>query len=236
MPINHELKTLFVHVPKCGGTTVEKILDMSTEENFFTTTKTIHKIYSKLDFSMFTSEEKKEVEAKNLQHCTIIELEKLLPKNVFIENNYYKFSIVRNPYHRIVSEYFYMVQASTRVNQLRDFPIRFPNVSSFVLSELALPRIQRIRKYDGHLETQSSFLLDANSTLTKLNKIYRFESEMESCLELAKSISKMTIEGVHERNGGYDKTDYSEYFTFEAKELVYQFYKNDFDLFKYSKL
>ena len=36
MPINRRLNVIFLHVPKAAGTTVEKILDMSSRNNFFT--------------------------------------------------------------------------------------------------------------------------------------------------------------------------------------------------------
>jgi hypothetical protein len=236
MPINHESKTLFVHIPKCGGTSVEKLLDMSYDNNFYTYKKKASSIFSKLDFSKFTLEERAEVEEKNLQHCTYRELKKLLPVEVFT-TDYYIFSIVRNPYTRIVSEYFYLAGLVTRIPELKPFTQQFPTVSDFVLYGLSLPKFERISKYDGHLETQCDYLLDTSLEDIfgkKAIKIYKFETDMEDVMNMAKRRADIDVANIKAREGLYNKT--VDYLNNEAKDAVYQFYKNDFELFGYTKL
>ena len=90
MPFIHEHDLLFVHIPKTGGTSIEKKFN-------------IEKCYD----NCYGSEELV-FPAKNTifsqQHYTP-DLIKDLYENWF--NNYKKFTIVRNPYTRAISEYFF---------------------------------------------------------------------------------------------------------------------------------
>jgi len=235
MPINHETKVLFVHIPKTAGTTIEKLMDMSHEENFYTVGKCKSPIFSSLDFSKFTEGERAEVEVKNLQHCTYRELKKLLPEEVF-GPKYIRFSIVRNPYTRIVSEYFYLNRRSSQgAPDLVGFAEKFPTIESFVLSELSLPRFERIYKYDGHLEPQCDYLLDTSyENILALNtpiKIYHYERTLEDCIQWVQAKSGVASHNLHARNGNYNKN--TNHHTPETLQVINEFYKKDFEIFGY---
>jgi len=234
MPINKKFNIIFVHIPKAAGTSVEKVLDMSSKENFFSMHASLGKLKRKhtneLNFNFFTEQEKAECEAKNLQHFSIKELKKLLDPEFF--NSAFKFSVIRNPYHRIVSEYFYIKAAEGKNPDYQDFNVRFPTFASFVETELQLPKYDRILKYDAHLEPQSHFLLDENNSLSDLNKIYKFETELDSYFNFCYSKANIKNINIHAREGIYEK-DYSKYYNEETRDLVYNFYKQDFELFGY---
>lgn len=235
MPVNHELKVLFVHVPKTAGTSIEKMLDMSHGENFYTVGKNKSPIFSQLDFSNFTDEERAEVEAKNLQHCTYRELKKLLPEKVF-GPEYARFAVVRNPYTRIVSEYVYLkLRSSQGAPDLVGFAEKFPTLSDFILSELFIPRLERIYKYDGHLEPQCEFLLDTTYenilAIDKPIKIYYFEHTLQHCMRWVKVKSGIDVPEIQARKGRYDKENYN--FSPDALSAINEFYKKDFEIFKY---
>ena len=81
MPIKH--KTLFIHIPKCGGHSIEHAL------------KIPHKIFFAHEYSfslLFGTE---------LQHLTYREAEIILPSCSFSRS----FTVIRNPIDRLVSEY-----------------------------------------------------------------------------------------------------------------------------------
>jgi hypothetical protein len=82
-------KFIFIHIPKCGGTTLEKILiDNSC---IFRRNTWPHNL--KLKYP--------------LNHCTLDDIEesKVLHPNF---DKFYSFTFVRNPFSRLVSEYFYL--------------------------------------------------------------------------------------------------------------------------------
>ena len=90
MPFIHEHDLLFVHIPKTGGTSIEKKFDL--EPSYYNCYR-----HDELLFP-----------AKNTifsqQHYTP-DIIKDLYESWF--NNYKKFTIVRNPYSRSISEYFF---------------------------------------------------------------------------------------------------------------------------------
>ncbi|MGI9368523.1 MAG: sulfotransferase family 2 domain-containing protein [Ruegeria sp.] len=85
MPIYPTLKTVFVHIPKTGGSTVSTIL---RRPNFGSLTK--HDPSPAID-----------------KHSSIFaHLEQLGPQ----DKDYFKFSFVRNPWDRLVSAYHYVIE------------------------------------------------------------------------------------------------------------------------------
>ena len=90
MPVCHNLKLCFIHIPKTAGSSVEKMLGWSGEKHL------IGKINPKYNVCP--------------QHLYWQELQQEVPEVV----DYIKFSIVRNPYDRLVSEYHYAKQRKCR--------------------------------------------------------------------------------------------------------------------------
>ena len=78
--ISHQHKFIFVHIPKCGGTSVE---------NFFGAWE------DREEFCLGVS---------TRQHWTLEQIFNKYPDC----KHYFKFTFVRNPFSRIVSEYFYI--------------------------------------------------------------------------------------------------------------------------------
>jgi hypothetical protein len=86
LPIFDNSKSIFVHIPKCGGTSL--VSCFSPE---------INRLIAKPDqFSL------KYMYGRNLQHATSSKLKLLAPIRF---HRYYSFSFVRNPWDRMISEY-----------------------------------------------------------------------------------------------------------------------------------
>ncbi|WP_170559077.1 sulfotransferase family 2 domain-containing protein [Ruegeria atlantica] len=84
MPTYHTLKTVFVHIPKTGGSTISTIL---RRPNLRSLTK--HEPCQTIN-----------------KHASIfVHLDELGPE----AKNYFKFSFVRNPWDRLVSAYHYII-------------------------------------------------------------------------------------------------------------------------------
>ena len=94
MPISHDLKIIYVHIPKTGGGTIEKSLGIFGQDNNGSL---------ELNYNILYGKETN----KFLQHLTIQEINEIKKKEF---DNYKKVSFVRNPYDKIVSEYFWRIQ------------------------------------------------------------------------------------------------------------------------------
>lgn len=235
MPISKKHNLIFVHIPKCAGTSIEKMLDMSSPISYFTrfglNTTSLGK-YG-VEREKFDSDLQLELCAvKNLQHLTLIQLSRILDSDFF--NSASIFTVVRNPYTRLVSEYEFCRSGKSRFNDT--FAAKYETFDSFVESELILDAStevlkQRVKLYDGHLETQASYLLNSENTLSDVDKMYRFESIGEAFEEL-KQFSPVS-RAIEARKGEYDRK-YSEYYANESTvNRVKQFYAQDFELFNY---
>lgn len=209
MPINRYYKTLFVHIPKCAGTSIEKILDMSTLNEYFSH-KRIHSNRMQIPVEKFTEEEYTNCVNKTPQHMTYSEMCKVID-NI---DSLFKFSIVRNPYSRLVSQYEYS----------KSF-IKDADTFANLINCLDYEKTKRIELFDGHLETQTSYLKNFDG------KIYRFEN-IQECMNDLKQYSPVTIIP-HANKREYTK-QYMEYYTPELLEKVQKFYIEDFTNFNYS--
>ena len=90
--ISHHRKFIFLHIPKCGGTSVESTFGAwsnNHSENYFYL-------------------------GNNRQHCLLNEILDEHPEC----SNYFKFAFIRNPFSRIVSEYNYILSNFKKLKNL----------------------------------------------------------------------------------------------------------------------
>ena len=101
--ISHHRKFIFLHIPKCGGTSIESVFG-SWRNN-----------YSKDYFYL----------GKNRQHFLLNKILDEYPKC----SNYFKFAFIRNPFSRVVSEYNYILSNSKNLKDLsfKDFVLNLEN-------------------------------------------------------------------------------------------------------------
>jgi hypothetical protein len=93
MPISHSKKFIFVHIPKCAGTSVHHVLSRCSSDYVLVGAASL-------------SERIRFGEAW-LHHATGIRIRRALSAEQW--NTYFKFTIVRNPWDRLVSLYHYFL-------------------------------------------------------------------------------------------------------------------------------
>ena len=201
MPYYKEQNLLFIHIPKTGGTVIENNIKKKYKQTLYSgvTNKLLDNPYNK----------------KSLQHqfyTTIYKFKKKLDVNF---DNIKIFSIVRNPYDRIISDLFW--------NKL---------IKKHFTAEQVYNVIKNNYLYrddlDNHNKPQYKFIVDENSELIKNIKIFRTETLNESNDDLSKFVGF----NINIRKEGINK-DYSNYLNKNSISLINIFYKKDFELFNY---
>jgi hypothetical protein len=104
------LNTVFIHIPKCGGTSIETLLfnkDEFKPENFWMgfvepdSAGGLERLWRRKTPPMMNR-----YQTGGLQHLTALQLRHALGRKKFSE--YYKFAVIRHPVRRSLSQYRYM--------------------------------------------------------------------------------------------------------------------------------
>lgn len=211
MPISYTYNTIFIHIPKCAGTTIEKMLGTATRSEYFS----------------LVPESINEVN-KTPQHYTYLELKNSLSHIDW--KNFYLFSVIRNPYQRVVSEYKFREEVYLRTERPELNPIDF----STFLNSLDMDINKRISYYDGHLETQASYLRNEKGNIDPTIEIFRSEN-LKPCWDRIKELTGVEYSSDMWSRRSTNSEEYKKFYTAALQEKVYNFYKEDFDNFQYSK-
>jgi hypothetical protein len=199
MVVCHYRKIIFIHIPKTAGSSIEHLL--SDGEKY------------KLDFIGVRN-------GRSTHHYMGIELNIIL-KDLYKE--YYKFSFVRNPYDRLISEYFWC-----RLNNVgHQFNKTFDEFLDYVENVFKNKNFFKPIEND-HFIPQYSFLFFNNKLL--VNNIFKYE-DIQTAIPLIKKRLKIKTEFQHLNKS--NKIEIT--LTDEQKERIYNLYKIDFQTFNYKK-
>ena len=199
MPYSKEYKICFVHIPKTAGTTIEKSLNLLNAESLYSERKFVNK---NVTAQHFNYEELKEVLGDTLDQYQI-------------------FTVVRNPFDRIVSEYHHVIH--------NDWATEYKNLSfdEFVKKSIFTDVETRIRIFDAHIEPQTYFIKGCENI-----KVFKYEN-LEECFNWIRQIVGDNISFGHERKS--ERRPYNEYYkNSDTIKLVSEFYKEDLERFSYS--
>jgi hypothetical protein len=198
----HERKIIFVHIPKTAGSSIENALGLlrSGCENGYG--------YKDIDGRPVA-----------LQHLLPDGIRKIIGEEAF--SRYTKFTVCRNPYNRIVSEYHWRV--CNKIGRVRSFDGFLDEVENVIKNNL-------YNNYSDHFIPQSDFIYDSEGN-QMVDHLFRFEK-----------LDK--VEQFLQDNFGTDKLKRLEtsvpsrgkiVLTNEQKERVYKLYERDFILLGYDK-
>jgi len=225
----HELKTVFVHVPKAAGQSVEMFFLNGLGETWQTRSRFL--LRKNRDLSRGP---------ERLAHLFAREYVEFGYIAQHDYESYFKFAIVRNPWARIVSEYCFRGHA--RSFTFRDFLTRH------------LPAPSMSDQY-RHIVPQCDFLFDGNGRKI-VDYVGRFENINEDfkpvCDRLGLKFDKLphvNAEGNARRSQEFGEqagarfasksvqqrhAHYSMYFDDFTRDLVAQLYRKDIEQFGYS--
>jgi len=222
-------KLIYIHVPKTGGASVEDFLldKFGYERSILTFTDGI-------GTSQFNSDNSGKRTLYPLMHYTLPQLTKEVNRSGHkVDNSWNIFSIVRNPYYKLISELFFVW----------NIPLTF---HYHTLPESARPALVD-SSLDEYINNPDNVNYHSNHSLpqykffenTDLNyKIFKFEDGLENIMsKLGFEIEKPFPHRLNifkERNT--PKPDYKDVLTPYLVETVNNLYYKDFEIFGYDML
>jgi hypothetical protein len=205
---NNEVNILFIHVPKTGGTSVEKYFSKKFE------------IELNKD-SLYTTLPKDFFDNISFQHQTynIIRNNK---KTFRIDyENLKVYSIVRNPYTRIMSDLFFKNIIKEHFNKDKVYT----TIKDYISDSKNV-------KHDNHRIPQYLFLVDENNELIKNINIMKTENLNEDMNFIGFSdfhIYEQVTSVIRSKN-------YYSYLNMDSIKLINEYYDKDFEYFGYNKI
>lgn len=199
-------KFLFVHIPKTGGNSVQKALEFYSEDQI-----TTHQPFQ-------DGKERFGIQNPNFayhKHSTLKEYKALIPKEIYSPLT--KFTVVRNPWERMISLYF-----SPHAGRESFDPVSFEKV------------VQEAKSIDEFVDTTTRLekIFGKNPLRTgEINHFLQFERLQEDFDLLCKTlkISTATLEKLNASSKG----DFRMYYDQKLKKLVQNKFKNEIDYFGY---
>lgn len=210
--ISHELKFIFIHIEKTAGTSIMwHLRDFSSDELIINRDKK-DKLYMDVNlFNKFLLDKKKcKFTINNAKHLTIQEYIQFYGKELV--DSYFKFSVVRNPYYRVLSWYFFMYPDVSK----------YPNV---VIDKRVIKRVIR-----EQLKPQTDFVNDD----VYIVKYENLKSDLNS-IEFFTN-KGITFDNLPLINKNPElKYNPLELLDIELREFIYSYYEKDFIKFEYKK-
>ena len=209
--ISHKHKFIFIHIPKCGGTSVEQTLlknEDIPEERI-------------LKWNL-TEEEQHEYRLYYRYGNIDVQHRKIDQYKTENEKNYFTFTFVRNPWERFLSEYFYIKKIGGC--GCKDFETKFPTFKHFVVNT----GIKCC--YYAHDFPQIDFVFNSNHG--KLTNFVGRCEDMQYDFDYVCGKLKIPKTKLPNRNPTKHR-HYTEYYDDETKQIVAERYAKDIEYFGY---
>jgi sulfotransferase famil protein len=204
--ISEKFKTIFVHIPKCAGQSVERV--------FLSKTGLTWENRSPL---LLRYNPDPRLGPERLAHLYAMEYVRFgyISAGDFL--SYFKFSIVRNPWEKLVSEYKYRIETTGM------------SFSDFLFFHFPKEGMSDFRR---HMEPQWKFVCDTNKNVI-VDKLVRMENLQE---EIESTFQRIFNERIvlPKINQSLNPTDYRQFYDDRTARFVEEFYKDDIELFNYT--
>jgi hypothetical protein len=234
--ISHQDKCLFVHIPKVAGQSIESIF---VERMGLT--------WQQREALLLKPNPEPSRGPPRLAHLTAqeyLDYGYLTPAQF---NQYFKFSFVRNPWARIVSEYNYRRQHGDSVYQsdfktflFKNFPTE--KQDNYLLAKdyyrHVLPQVGFLYDQQGHCLVDfigkfENIQQDFNLILSKIG-LEPIELPHKNKTQASGKLAKIRARFQQLLSSGQSSRHYSEYYDLESKAFISQLYASDIAKFDYS--
>ena len=205
--ISHTRRAIFVHVPKTGGQSIVRAF--LREDGLRWEDRHRLEVRDNQDPALGPAVLDHMLAREHVEHRHVT------PEQY---RTYFKFSVVRNPWDRLVSAYKF---SQERRPHLRGIPF-----AAFV--EGRLPPDLRLAR---HLVPQWAFVCDTDGAML-VDAVLRFETLERDFAMVSRRMFGRPVALEH-TNRSADRRDYREFYTDAAAALVAERYRHDIDRFGY---
>lgn len=211
--ISHKYKIIYIHIPKCAGTSIENLFGAHPFDN------------RKPNYNVLTGWcPKRKI---YLQHATAEELLNLGLIDINTWSSYYKFAIVRDPWSRSYSDYFWM----RKETGIKDSFFNYLNKKGKY--KPIFDKIDPLKYRGDHLLPQFDFICIDNKIV--VDKICKFENLFEDFKDIQYYLNSNKFDRIPHKQKGNNKNfpHYSLFYNNKTKNLIKKIYNNDIKLFEY---
>jgi hypothetical protein len=215
MPISHTHKVIFIHIPKTAGTSVEAVLGMHGDKQDVGIVPYFNQV---MDYQ--------HLYGGQMQHLTAQAIKQVLNDDAAFDA-YFKFTIVRNPWDRLVSSLAWTDQKWARGEMLTaaEFDLKVRQVHE----AFQTARSGAQTDLPHYLYPQCTYIWDSQRK-PLVNFIAKYENLQADwrtiCERLGLSLSLPVRMKSHHR-------DYREYYNEETRRLVGEIYAADVSVLQY---
>lgn len=210
----------WLHIKKCGGTSVRESL-----KNYKQIDRSKPQQFISIDKSLWNDNlNNYRVDLGEYDYKRALFAKKHLYKDEWM--SLFKFTIIRNPYIRIVSAYNYLIKRDYKLYYLNHLPKKI-GFLLFLKSLNTILQKKKPRHTATHIVPYYWDLTD-NSDNLLIDNIYILEDLMH---DLPDSLIKIGMEYIAHKNKN-NEYDFNEYYTYKSKRIVGHIYKKDISLYE----
>ena len=211
--IFHKYKCIFIHIPKCAGSSINSYLSENINLNWRK---------ANYDFLYGWCPDRR----VHMQHVTAKQMLELELVTYQDWNNYYKFTFIRNPWDRAYSDYLWMKRDNHIEGDFMDYITMLGEFKNIL-------RNKDKKGYRGdHLLKQSAYFdMEGKYQLDFVGRFENLNSDFQKVKE-ALHLKKPFIQHLKKTNNRFN--DYSKFYTDSTIKIVQEKYKEDIVKFKYT--
>jgi hypothetical protein len=197
--ISEKYQFLFIHIPKCAGTSIESFFGYDYD----------NKLCFEHNFNNIG----------HPKHLTLNNYEKILNEESI--KKIFKFTIIRNPFDRIVSAYNYSLYSDKIYwNGRNDYDYK-KSLLSFE-NFIKQFKIKIPNSFDHFIETKEN----------KMDYIIRFENINDNFKELC-NILNIKDKNLPFENKTPNRKNYRDYYDNKTKDIIYSIFEKDLKKYNY---
>ena len=228
--ISHKYKFIFIRSGKAAGASVQDFLEKYCLNPHVNDTQK--------DWQKKTVSEYGIVGPKYSSLVPASEIKKEIGEKLF--NEYYKFCIVRNPYDKMVSLYFYLYREQKNVF-LNGIPIvgrpigkKRGKVLLLLGGDIHNPVTFKNFCKRMDMDNMDNYLINNKSVCDYYIRFENLEADIEKVLEKV-GITDYNINELPKHHSGYRPKEkgYRQYYDEETRKMVFETHKREFEMFGY---
>jgi len=209
--ISETYKYIYFETPKVGCSTIKRTLHKLEVDNVSDIPEDVH-------------------DKNSSPLLSPLELEKNFTE--YLNDDYFKFTFVRNPYTRILSCYLDKIVGRSKIVFLPKIGFD-PNAELSFKEFLLAVKKQSYAEMDSHWTPQSVLLAADSISLDFIGRQENFDNDLQKALAIINKTKSNTIENEALHAVGANKK-LQEYITDDIANLIQEIYTDDFLLYGYS--